>query len=259
MKRKNTIIYFILLISLLVNSYAFAETNEEIFLFNVELLLNDHTREIFPIYKSPFLNDETQIKETLEYLLKRNDVKEVLKVNDRPIEESEYSDYVFSIDIANKDIDITNEKYKKTNDLPMTQRDSDNKVINTSTKTTVDVKVDGATVTKDKKGYLENGRALVPFRVIAEALGINIGYLFKENLKLVWGIRYDIKVDMKIGDFRAYKNGKLLYMDSYPVIKDGITYIPIRYFAELFNYEIQWDQQENEVNILTRGVRDDEK
>lgn len=258
--KKHNIIYLILLLSLLVGSLnVFAESDNEMLIFNVEILLNDHTREMYSIYKSPFLDDETQIEETLKFLYQRKDVKEILKINDIRIEESEYKDFISNIDTSIKDVDVNNsDKYKKNNDLTMIEKDdNNNKIIKDSSKnSTVDVKIDGVIVTKDIKGYIENGRAVVPFRTISEGLGVKVGYISREGLQVVWGIKYDTKVDMKIGDFRAYKNGKLLYMDSHPIIKDNITYIPIRYFAELFDCEIQWDQNENMVNILTsRGGR----
>ena len=256
MKRKNIIIYLILMVSLLVGSLsAFAEPNEsDMLLFDVEILLNDYTKEVYPIYRSPFLDDEDQIKETLKFLIQRSDVKEILKIDGVVVDESEYKDYLSDLDISIEDI-ATNDsdKYKKNSDLSMIEKDNNNnKIINNSSESsTVDVKIDGVIVTQDIKGYIENGRAVVPFRTIGEGLGVNVGFVFREGLQVVWGVKYDIKVDMKVGDSRAYKNGKLLYMDSQPVIKNNTTYVPIRYFAELFDCEIEWDQEKNIVNILT--------
>ncbi|MFS0725600.1 copper amine oxidase N-terminal domain-containing protein [Paenibacillus sp. 1P07SE] len=59
-------------------------------------------------------------------------------------------------------------------------------------------------------------------------------------------------ITMAVGSQVVQVNGSSITMDIAPLVKDGATYIPLRYLAELIGAEIDWDQQ-NQVTTVTAG------
>jgi len=255
--RRNTkliIICLVMLMNVSVNN-SYALSGPSYILGEIELLLDSGDIEIYPIYKSPFVDDNDQIYDTLSYLFERVDVKEILKFNDNNIEDTEYGDVLDEIKEKQKDSNHKAEdNYGQDNSGSIIKRDENNNIIQPDVeKRDVDVIVNGKLITTEHKGFIENNRTMVPFRIVAESLGADVGYNFRnEDLKVIWSIRADTKIDMRLGDLRAYRNEKMVYMDVAPLLYNDKTYIPLRYLAELFNCEVEWDAASYTVKINTR-------
>lgn len=98
------------------------------------------------------------------------------------------------------------------------------------------VEVNGELVAE---GYVENGRTLVRYRDFAEGIGAEVKYDAK---------RKQVKVDkdgrnvtLTLGSKKAVVNGKVKQLDVMPVVKDGVTYVPLRFVAETYGYKVSWD------------------
>jgi len=70
--------------------------------------------------------------------------------------------------------------------------------------------IDGSQITSDVLPIIENGRVLVPYRAIAEAIGATVTWDGQQ--KIVTAIKDDIVVKLKIDDKNARKTEKLLYL-----------------------------------------------
>lgn len=53
----------------------------------------------------------------------------------------------------------------------------------------------------------------------------------------------------KIGSPTYYLNNTAYQMDTFPIIQESRTYLPIRYLAEALGAEVEWKQAENKVTI----------
>lgn len=57
------------------------------------------------------------------------------------------------------------------------------------------------------------------------------------------------------GEHILFENPQELQMDTYAIIKNGRTYLPIRYVAEYFDYSVSWNSQTSTVEIQSGAGR----
>ena len=101
-------------------------------------------------------------------------------------------------------------------------------------------KINGETKSLDVAPFInDKGRTMVPVRFIAEALGLSIKWDPEKRQVIISGENTDIvlTIDSNI----AYVNGVPTKMDSEAVIVDGRTFVPLRFIAEAFGFEVQWN------------------
>ena len=89
-----------------------------------------------------------------------------------------------------------------------------------------------------------NGRTLVPFRKLLEAVGAKVSFNSNGEGKV---ISVDASLNgthiiLNIGSNRYSVNGKDLTMDTAAVIKEGRTYIPARPVLEAFDYDVSYSE-----------------
>lgn len=158
----------------------------------------------------------------------------------------------------------------------------------------ITVKVDGKEVSfTDAAPFVDaNNRTQAPLRAIAEALGCKVEWYGKEQKVIIkkdytdadtlamWRsyegeyvtiYEYSRKLDLTIGSnmkilnfYNSLYGEQSLYsggykeqeMDTSPIIKDNRTYLPVRYLAEAFGYEVSWDAVTQTVNIISQNSID---
>ena len=59
-------------------------------------------------------------------------------------------------------------------------------------------------------------------------------------------------IKIKINSNRLVKNGKQLFMDVFPFLKDKRTFVPIRFVSEALGYNVDWNDKTKEVTIYGR-------
>ena len=113
---------------------------------------------------------------------------------------------------------------------------------------------DGQEKTMDAAAFIENDRTYVPVRYLAYALGVaekDVGWDGSTNtVTLKLG---DTTLKMVIGSKILYVNGQPKQMDVAPLIVLGRTYLPARWVAEAFGYEIGWNEPVKAVLIGPKG------
>jgi len=113
----------------------------------------------------------------------------------------------------------------------------------------IPVLIDGLPVVFDVQPVIENGRTLVPFRAIAEALNVKVGWDgITQTVSATDGKTF---VRLQIGNKTAYHNDVPITLDVPPVIQNGRTLIPLRFFSEAYNCEVVWDGSNNTVRIAS--------
>lgn len=108
----------------------------------------------------------------------------------------------------------------------------------------------------DAAPFLENGRTYVPVRYLALALGVpEEGISWSPAARTVTLVKDGVTVTLAIGGDIMYVDDRQVAMDVAPLLlSPGRTFLPARYVAEAFNYEVAWDQKERAV-ILTGNCR----
>lgn len=95
--------------------------------------------------------------------------------------------------------------------------------------------------------YIKNGRTMVPVRIIAEAFCCKVEYT-----AYVQGITITSKdktIALKIGANYAMVNGKEIKLEAPPEIKNGRTFLPLRFIVEVFGATIDWNPKLGEIQI----------
>lgn len=107
--------------------------------------------------------------------------------------------------------------------------------------------INGNQTRMDAKPYIAYGRTYVPLRVVAEGFGAQVDWVPQtKGINVTMG---DKIISMQIGSNRAIVNNQVLTMDAPPEIRNGRTYIPIRFVSEALGAEVQWNQSTRKVSI----------
>ncbi|MGB9860461.1 MAG: copper amine oxidase N-terminal domain-containing protein, partial [Moorellaceae bacterium] len=113
----------------------------------------------------------------------------------------------------------------------------------------IPVLVDGLPVTFDVQPIIQNGRTLVPFRAIAEALNVKV--YWDGTTQTISATDGKTSIRLQIGNKTAYRNDSLILLNVPPQILGGRTLIPLRFFSEAFNCKVEWDDSINGVRIAS--------
>lgn len=102
----------------------------------------------------------------------------------------------------------------------------------------------GGDVTLEAAPFIADGRTMVPFRFIGEALGAEVDW-DAEWLTATF-IRDGETFYLQIGEGLQDADGE--YMGT-PVIVEGRTFVPVRFVSEMMGAEVIWDPEARSVTI----------
>ena len=111
----------------------------------------------------------------------------------------------------------------------------------------ISVEVDGIPVQFDVSPVIENGRTLVPFRAIAEALQVEV--VWDGQSKSIRAGSERTSVELQIGNSVAQANSVPVALEVAPKIIKDRTFIPLRFLVRLFQADVKWDGAERRVSI----------
>lgn len=115
--------------------------------------------------------------------------------------------------------------------------------------------LDGRELTFDVPPTIENGRTLVPMRVIFEALGAEL--YWDGDTQTASAFKGDTGVAVQVGNSYANKNNTAVKLDVPPKIVNGRTLIPLRFVSEAFGCEVKWDESTQTVSIMSKQAATD--
>ena len=110
--------------------------------------------------------------------------------------------------------------------------------------------VNGEERTIDEQGtvpIVENGRTLLPVRAIIETVGGSVEWNAEEKASTI--IYNNDTVKLVIDSETAYKNGEEKELDTAPMIVNGRTMLPIRFIAESFGFDVDWNDETKTVTV----------
>ncbi|MBO5008646.1 MAG: hypothetical protein J6D26_07405 [Clostridia bacterium] len=117
----------------------------------------------------------------------------------------------------------------------------------------ITVSIDGINLNfDDAVPFTESGRVLVPLRVISENLNMKVDY--NDNYITVSNDN-DKFIVIQIGSNTAYVNGEAVALETPPILKNGCTYVPLRFLIENYGYDVEWDGENQKVLINTYNAR----
>ncbi len=99
----------------------------------------------------------------------------------------------------------------------------------------------------DLKGSIVSDRTMVPLRGICENLGSTV--LWDGENKKITVLRADKKLEMKLGEYTIDVDGHEKHMDAVPDVKDGTTFVPVRFLSENLGFEVAYNQTDQSVSV----------
>ncbi len=113
------------------------------------------------------------------------------------------------------------------------------------------MQVNGIDVSIDDSGtapVIRDGRTLMPIRAFAESIGANVVWNGSQRTVLITynGKRTQLTIDSEI----AYVDYEAKTLDVPPAIINDRTFLPIRFVAESFGCDVDWNGDTSEITIL---------
>jgi hypothetical protein len=110
--------------------------------------------------------------------------------------------------------------------------------------------LNGTMVNMDVAPYIKDGRAFLPLRYVANALGVqDSNILYDPASREVTAIRGSTTVQLTIGSTTMLVNGAVITMDVAPEINSGRTCLPAAWVAKALGANIAWDPTNQTVTI----------
>ncbi|MDO4720135.1 MAG: copper amine oxidase N-terminal domain-containing protein [Peptostreptococcaceae bacterium] len=111
-----------------------------------------------------------------------------------------------------------------------------------------DIYVDGALIKSEAAAFVENGRTMVPLRMIANALDLETDWNASTSTVTLKDGKNN-RVELTIGKTTAYKNKEPMRMDAAAALREGRTYVPLKFVASGFSRSVSYDKENRNVII----------
>ncbi|GGI45407.1 hypothetical protein GCM10008018_11920 [Paenibacillus marchantiophytorum] len=99
----------------------------------------------------------------------------------------------------------------------------------------------------DAQPEFQDGRTMVPVRAISETFGYEVKYAERAGKSIVQLTKGDATIELTIGEKSisrkdaGHNTAVTIETDVSPYVKQGRTYVPVRFFAEQIGLDVQWD------------------
>ncbi|MFD0958062.1 copper amine oxidase N-terminal domain-containing protein [Paenibacillus chungangensis] len=109
----------------------------------------------------------------------------------------------------------------------------------------------------DVPPIIVEGRTLVPFRAIAEALNAEVEW--DAETRTVTVMRDDMEVKLTLGSYTVLINGEEYQLDVPAQIKDKRTLVPIRFLSEALKADVEWDAETTSIIVIDESQLEQEQ
>ncbi|MFC4779149.1 copper amine oxidase N-terminal domain-containing protein [Paenibacillus sp. GCM10023252] len=111
--------------------------------------------------------------------------------------------------------------------------------------------LDANLISFSKPPYIENSTTLVQFRPIFESLGLEVSW--DKFTRTVKGSKQGVLIELQIDNPVAKVNGKPITLSVAPKLKDGHTFVPLRFISESVDSKVEWDDSSRTVVIYSKN------
>lgn len=109
------------------------------------------------------------------------------------------------------------------------------------------VKVNGANKKLLAAPYIKQATTLVPIRLISEQLGAEVQWKASDqSIKIVLD---GTTINLNIGFQYVYVNGKRELLRIAPELKNGTTFVPVRFISEQYGRYVEWNSKNQQITI----------
>ena len=115
------------------------------------------------------------------------------------------------------------------------------------------VRIDGNAVSMDVEPFIDdNGRTMAPVRFVGEALAAVVDW--DASTRTVTITKGASVIKLVVDSPIITINGATTTMDAVAVVRDGRTFVPVRYIAEALGLDVGWDGTTSTVILTTSGL-----
>ncbi|MEJ8548810.1 stalk domain-containing protein [Brevibacillus borstelensis] len=118
---------------------------------------------------------------------------------------------------------------------------------------TPSILLDGYPLAFPAEPRLVQGRTMVPFRAIAEALGIQVQW--DPASRTITAVKDGRHIQMQLGNPQVVVNGTSSQLPVAPFEQNGHTLIPLQFFSTQFGAQVNWDPATRTVSIASPRVK----
>ncbi|MGB8955530.1 MAG: stalk domain-containing protein [Tumebacillaceae bacterium] len=111
----------------------------------------------------------------------------------------------------------------------------------------ITVQLDGYPLPLSPEPMQYKERTMVPFRQLADALGIQVDW--QADTSTVIATAPDLDLRLQLGNSTALVNGQPVALDAEPVLLDDRTFIPLRFFSEHAGAKVGWEEATRTVSM----------
>ena len=106
---------------------------------------------------------------------------------------------------------------------------------------TITVTYDGSPIEFDQPPVIENGRTLVPLRAIFETLGATVEW--DGETRSIAARKGGTIIRLTVDSTKATVNGEQVGLDVPAKVINDRTLVPVRFIADCFGVNVEWDQE----------------
>ncbi len=124
----------------------------------------------------------------------------------------------------------------------------------------ISVTYNGTPIKFDTQPIMKNGRVLVPLRAIGETLGVNFEWVQETKSVFYYnnsGVGYKLYIDNPKVEIKKGQGvpDEHITIDMSPTLINGRTYVPVRFIAESFGIDVNWNDKTQTVIIKDKDVK----
>lgn len=108
--------------------------------------------------------------------------------------------------------------------------------------------VDKQLLISDVSPTIIDGTVMLPLRVVLEKFGFDISW--SNQTRTVTAVKEDKRVEMVIGSPYININGEMVKVDFVPIITNDRTLISAKYFEDIFDLSIKWNEADKTIEIV---------
>lgn len=124
-------------------------------------------------------------------------------------------------------------------------------MVSTASASGISIIVNGSPISSDVPPQIINGYTMVPVRVISEALGASVSW--DSSTQTVSLLDNGIHIAMTINGFTLENNSPITLDDPAQII-NGRVMVPLRFLAQAFGCQVNWDAANQEVDIASNSA-----
>lgn len=110
--------------------------------------------------------------------------------------------------------------------------------------------LDANSITFSVPPFIVNATTLVQFRPIFKQMGLEISW--DEHTRTVTGRKQGVQIELQIDNPIAKVNGKSITLPMAPMLKEGNTFVPLRFISESVEAKVEWLEADRTVVIYSK-------